>query len=50
MIEVEVLEDPAAVSIAAAAVATSAAHPDEHGITRRRIPRTVADADFKRPI
>lgn len=34
----------------AAAIATSAAHPEEPGITRRRIPRTVADADFKRPI
>lgn len=34
----------------AAAIATSAAHPDEPGITRRRIPRTVADSDFKRPI
>ena len=34
----------------AAAIATSAAHPDDSGITRRRIPRTVADADFKRPI
>ena len=33
----------------AASIASSVA-PADPGITRRRIPRTVADADFKRPI